>query len=123
MIKEIINKYGEFSDSWISEIKYTKNHNIQGKIIEMILTCANKENDLKYEVINLIFKDIIDFKFLEINKADNFAIGDVLIKIEENIITFDFSPIDYFDYLEENPESNFKIKCKKTEYNFIKLHI
>jgi hypothetical protein len=125
MVQEIINKYGELSDSWISEIKYSKKYDKEDKIkiIEIILTCANKENDLKYEVIKLIFEDIIEFKFIEINDSDNFITGDVLIKIEDNSILFDFTPIDYFDSLKENPESNLKIKCKKISYSFIKSHI
>ena len=124
MIKEIINKYGEFSDSWISEINYSKKYDKENKvkIISIILTCANKENNLKYEVIKLIFEDIIEFKFIEMNDSDNFITGDVLIKKESNLILFDFVPIDYFDYLKENPESKFKIKCKKIKYEFIKLH-
>lgn len=32
MIKEIIEKYGEFSDSWVSEIKYFKKNMVTMKL-------------------------------------------------------------------------------------------
>jgi hypothetical protein len=123
MLKEILDKYGEFSDSWITEIKYSKKNNQINsiRIIEILITCANKQNDYTYEVIKLKFIDVFEFKFSEINNGDNFATNDVLLKKEGDTILFDFLPIDHFDYLEENPESNFKIKCKSIEYDFIKL--
>ena len=121
MIKDIINKYGEFSDSWITEIKYYKKmiNTEDINVIELIINCANKQNDYIYEVVNLTFKNIVSFNFSEINKSDNFASSDVLIKTERELITFDFFPIDYFDYLEENPNSNFIIKCKEVSYKVL----
>lgn len=122
MIKEIIDKYGEFSDSWISDIKYSKNfdNNCSEKVIEVTINCANKTNSNEYEQIKIIFSDVLEFKFFEGDKADNFTTGDVLVKEKDNIMLFDFFPIDHFDYLEENSESNFKIKCRKVNYKFIK---
>ena len=121
MIKDIINKYGEFSDSWITEIKYYKKmiNTEDINVIELIINCANKQNDYIYEVVNLTFKNIVSFNFSEINNSDNFASSDILIKTERELITFDFFPIDYFDYLEENPNSNFIIKCKEVSYKVL----
>ena len=117
MLNEIIKKYGEFPDSWIKNINYFVNDN--SRIIEITIVCANNQNENKYEIIILCFLDIIEFRFLELHSPDNFATGDVFIKQIEDIITFDFCPIDHFDYLEENPNSNFKIKCKKMDYKYI----
>lgn len=123
MLKEILDKYGEFSDSWINEIIYFKKNNQKKTIknIEILMTCANKQNDYIYEVIKLKFIDVFEFKFNEINNGDNFATSDVLVKKEGETILFDFLPIDHFDYLEENPQSDFKIKCRRIEYDFIKF--
>jgi hypothetical protein len=125
MIKEIIHRYGTFSDSWISEIKYDKNfyHNKEIKNLEIVITCANKQNDFNYEVIKLIFKDVLYFVFLEENNSENFAPKDILIKMEDDLVLFDFLPIDNFDYLEEDPKSNFKIKCREVDYKFIRCNI
>jgi len=122
MIKEIIDKFGEFSDSWVSDIKYWKkfNNDCFEKVIELTISCANKMNSNEYEQINIIFSDVLEFKFFEGDKADNFTTGDVLVKENDNTIIFDFFPIDHFDYLEENPTSDFKIKCKKVDYKFIR---
>ena len=56
-------------------------------------------------------------------KLNNFGLFlFILLKKEGDTLLFGFLPIDHFDYLEENPESIFNIKCKSIEYDFIKLN-
>jgi len=50
MVNEIKRKYGEFSDSWITDIHYSvrnvKSSEIKKKL-EIIIVCFNWENDNK----------------------------------------------------------------------------
>jgi hypothetical protein len=115
MIEKIIEDYAEFSDSWISEITLYNNENI----IEIIIHCANKNKDYSYEKVKISFKKIINYVLIEKNRISDLAPKDVLINEKNGIITFDFFPIDHFDYLEENPNSEFIIKCKEISYEVL----
>ncbi|SOU86463.1 hypothetical protein TDCHD05_170007 [Tenacibaculum dicentrarchi] len=118
MIKEIIEKYGVFSDSWVSEIVILDDE------IHFLITCANKLNDYNYEIIKIICKKI---KFFYIEKKHfkiEHGIKDALLMIDvDDLITFDLDPLDYYDYLKEDPNSTFKIKCKYINYEFIEEYI
>ncbi|UZO82097.1 hypothetical protein NBT05_06390 [Aquimarina sp. ERC-38] len=113
MIKEIYEKYGEFSDSWIEKIDISKD------TVSLTLICANKMNSFKYEKILL---ELMLLEKIILNKnsyEDIIGIKDLLLKENENYIVMDLDPIDHFDYLKENPQSNFKIWCKDINYKFI----
>ena len=65
------------------------------------------------------YAKIISYKLIGKNGITDFAPKDVFIKEENGLITFDFFPIDHFDYLEENPSSEFIIKCKEISYEVL----
>jgi hypothetical protein len=82
----------------------------------LIIHCANRNKEYSYEKIKFLFSKIISYQLIRENIVNNFAPKDVFIKAKNGIITFDFFPIDHFDYLEENPNSEFIIKCKEISY-------
>lgn len=114
MINIIKDKYGEFSDSWVSKISIINNQ------IQLIITCANKVNDYKYETIQLTFNRIESYVINKKHFEDNYVVKDALLKEENGLIIFDFEPLDFFDFLEENKDSTFKIICKEVNYQFLK---
>lgn len=87
--------------------------------MEISISCANKEKNYKYEIVKIYFSNLLEIIFIEKENQDNLTTGDVYIIEENGIITFDFDPIDYFDHLEENPVSRFKIKCKEINYEVV----
>lgn len=117
MIDNIIKKYGAFSDSWVSEIL------MENDEIHLLITCANKLNNYKYETIKLICKKVESFSINKKYFKIMHGIKEALIKVDNNTIIIDLDPIDYFDYLKEDPNSTFKIKCKKIDYKFIEEYI
>ena len=121
MLKEIVDKYEKFPDSLIKMVKYSisisENDN---NTIETIISCFNLKEDNKREIIQIIFTEIELFKFSQIKRFPSLFVNEVFIKREnDGLITFDFFPIDHFDYLEENPNSAFIIKCKEISYEVL----
>lgn len=114
MFNEIKNKYEDFSDSVISEIKYYQMHNI--RIVEVTLKCMNSFNDYDYENIKLIFNDVTFFHFKEAEPYSSTAINSAFLNNDKGIIVFDFFPLLYNNKLEENPESDLIIKSKRLFY-------
>jgi hypothetical protein len=121
MLKEIIEKYEKFPDCLIKAVTY--NMSISEKnddSIETIISCFNLQNENKREIIQIIFKDIELIKFSQIKRFPSLFLNEIYIKREKsNLITFDFFPIDHFDYMEENPNSEFIIKCKEITYKVL----
>jgi len=114
MIKELIKQYGNLCDSWIDEISINrKKENVIEEItISIGINCANTTN-YNYEKIILVFEKVIKFNIKENHSLINFSPKEVFIKSDEGKIILDFDPIDNFEYLEENVDSNFKIVSKK----------
>jgi hypothetical protein len=119
MIKDFINKYGQLSDSIIKEVNFVKllKDNKEMNLIKLKIYCFNMGSDFDYEMIELHFNDIVSLSFNIDKDFLFFSPSDVLIKIIENDVLFDFDPLDYFDYLEENPNSKFKIKSRFFEFD------
>jgi hypothetical protein len=119
MIKEIIEKYGVFWDSWVSEILILDDE------IHLLVTCPNILNNDKYETIKLICKKIESFtinkKHLKVMPRLSGALF-IINEMNDSII-MDLEPLDYYDYFKEDPNSTFKIKCKKIDYKFIEEYI
>lgn len=118
MINKIRKKYGQFSDSWINNIKILED----SKEIVISMTCSNHLNDFKYETIHLILRDIVYYNIDQIRLKKYNSVKDGFLEKKENIIILDFDPIDYFDYLKENFNSSFIIKCRQIDAVFIKEH-
>jgi hypothetical protein len=122
MLEEIIEKYGKFSDSLVSEISYKcyiTEKGTEDDTIEVVLRCMNFKNENKFERIKLKFVGVMVYKFSQNKQYPSLFLDEVYIKEEDGIITFDFFPIDYFDYLEENPNSEFIVKCKEVSYKVL----
>ncbi len=119
MIKDFINKYGQLSDSIIKEVNFVKllKDNKEINLIKLKIYCFNIVSDFDYEIVELYFNDIVSLSFNIDKDFLFFSPSDVLIKIIENDVLFDFDPLDYFDYLEENPNSKFKIKSRFFEFD------
>ncbi len=122
MLKEIIEKYGDFHDALISEINYKCHDEYiypDNRILEVILRCQNFENG-EYEIVKLMFKHVRKYSFSEEFSGSSLLIYSALLKKEEDIIIFDFFAIIYGDWLlKENPNSNFIIKCKEVSYEVL----
>jgi len=121
-MKELINKYGDFSDGLILRFDF---QNIIGNPyskgdIQLLIRCMNAENDYEFENIILYFKEVIEFKLIETIDNYSFVINPALITTENDIIIFDFLPITMngTDYL-ENPNSTFMIKSKIVNYEVV----
>jgi hypothetical protein len=115
MLKEIQEKYEQFSDALISQIVYNSSGN--EKSAQITIRCMNKLNDYQFEVIKLQFEDIISIRFIESFNSCSTVINSALLTQQNEIIVFDFFPDIYSDgLLQENDNSDFKIKCMKLSY-------
>lgn len=117
MLKDFVNTYGQLSDSIVIEVNFKVDINSPDKkLLETKIYCSNIISDFQYEIVKIQFLDIINLIFNDTEAFNNFAPKDVFITEKKDEIVFDFDPIDYFDYLEENPNSKFKVKCKNIIY-------
>lgn len=115
-MKELIETYGDFGDSIIKKINYDFETN---KIV-IDISVINLKQDYKWDLIQLIFIDISEFRFLEIKNVSNSVIMNLLIKNEDDIYTFDFFPINLDGVnLIENKNSDFLIKSKGFDFKQI----
>ncbi|MFN8359149.1 MAG: hypothetical protein U0264_04475 [Candidatus Kapaibacterium sp.] len=119
MIDEIINKYEKFPDGSISEFSYKFDYNNLKREINLIVHCMDFQNNCEWNVIKLIFMDVIHFQFVEIENSCSTEINSALLKKENGVITVDFFPLIYFEELKENDKSDFMIKCKELKYELI----
>jgi hypothetical protein len=120
MLEEIIEKYEKFPDCLIKTVKYSVSISEENNdSVETIISCFNLKEENKREIIRIIFKNIELIKFSQINRFPSLFLDEIYIKEDNGLITFDFFPIDHFDYLEENPNSEFIIKCKQVSYEVL----
>jgi hypothetical protein len=91
--------------------------------IEMVILCCNQTKENRYEYINLIFHTVNELRLLESPGVSNFPLSEIFIGKKDNLVVFDFSPINYFDYLEEDINSKFKILCERVTYKVIAPYI
>ena len=121
MFEEIKKSYGEFHDALITEVNYRTDfnyHNYQDSgvnEVEVFISCFNLIKKFQRELIKITFVDVSVFKFGAYEGMVNLA----LLKKENDLITFDFYPIIYSDYLEEDLNSDCIIKCKKVFYSVV----
>lgn len=121
MVEVLKETYGEFHDALITQVRYNTNFNYQNNQdsgvneVEICISCFNLINDFKRELIKINFFDVSVFKF----GAYEGMVNSALLKKENDLITFDFFPIDYYDYLEEDLNSDCIVKCKKVSYSVI----
>ena len=120
MLEKITSEYAKFPDSLIEGIYFFPISKESDSTIEVILSCFNLKKENKNEIIKLIFTKIELIKFNQFNDDPSLFLDEIYIDYKNDLITFDFFPIDHFDYLEENPNSNFIIKCRKISYEVLK---
>lgn len=116
MLKDIIDKYGSFSDSWINSVETSK----EPSEIKISITCSNHLNNYKYETIHLILRNIIFSNIDRFYLKNIMALKKGLLERKGDFILLDFDPIDHFDYLNENSDSSFIVNFKEIEVVFVK---
>ena len=117
---EIIKKrYEFFSDSVITNVNYKQS--IEGESnVEVYLRSMNALEDYNFEFLKLTFLDIQKFRLLQLYESSSFVIDQALLIKDNGIITFDFFPKTCDDdSLEEDPNSDLLIKCRKVLFEVI----
>ncbi|WP_157499424.1 hypothetical protein [Flavobacterium beibuense] len=113
-MKEIIDKYGTFSDALISKVCYERGVEDHGKI-ELVLNAMNMNRDGRFDKIKLTFSNILNFRFIEPFPFSSLIIYEALIFEKEETIVFNFFPQINMEENTDNEESNFRIVCKSVE--------
>ena len=108
-------QYESFSDASILEVAYKA---INGNYnAEVVIHCMNSNNDYRFETIRVFFIDVVSIRFLEQENQSSTVINTALLKLDSDLITFDFFPLLYGESrVEENANSDFKIKCRRVKY-------
>ncbi|MNY22205.1 hypothetical protein D3C86_1558000 [compost metagenome] len=117
MIELIKERYKGFPDAVISEIFYKRYLSVAGfdeGVVEVYLRAENIDGD--YEIVKLIFSDIISFRFIEIENSSNLILNGIFLEKDGNVITCDFFPLIYNYGVVENKDSDFMIKCKSLNF-------
>ncbi|WP_281310559.1 hypothetical protein [Flavobacterium flavigenum] len=119
MLEKITPRYGNFPDSLIERIIFYPITGSTESNVEVLLSCYNIKNEMKKEMIKLSFKKIKQIKLSQLNDNPSLFLNEIYIENKNDLITFDFFPIDHFDYLEENPNSSFIIKCSEIDFEVL----
>lgn len=118
MLEEIKLKYSHFHDAQIYKINFTDEYGNNN--LNLMLSCASSQNDYNLDNIKIFFIDVTSFKFNFKKNMGLLTIFACFLKKENDLIIADFDCI-YFDEdnLEENPKSEFIIKCKEISYEVL----
>jgi len=119
MLEKITTYYGKFPDSLVRQIIFNPVTGNRASNIEVTLSCYNIKHEMRPEIIKLCFKDIVEIKLTQFKNNPSMFLDEIYINNINGLIVFDFFPIDHFDYLEENPNSNFIIKCNTINYEVL----
>ncbi len=116
MLEQIVRDYYNLSDSLLLEVGITnsiKNNNYQ---IKVLLQSMNREKNNSWEIIELIFKGVENFRIVKPTGVTNAA----LLKKYGTDIIVDFYPLFYNDsYLIEDLNSDFCINCKDLDFRLV----
>ncbi|HAL83961.1 MAG TPA: hypothetical protein DCO83_18400 [Mucilaginibacter sp.] len=121
MIAEIKDKYKGFHDALILNVNYStvdvryKLGTKRNLIAEVHV--FNQQTNI-WEIIKLIFTDVIKFRFFESKKICSTAIFETYIEQFDDLVVFDFFAlqVDGRDQLAEDPNSTFVVHCKEVKY-------
>ena len=118
MITEIVDRYKGFHDSVIFDISYNTNLKSGNKTKAYVTIQAFNNQDEKWEKIQLIFKEVVKFRFFESTKIGSTVIFETYVDNVDGTIVFDFFAlqVDGRDKLAEDRNSTFVIHCKEIEY-------
>ncbi|OIN55611.1 hypothetical protein BLX24_29155 [Arsenicibacter rosenii] len=84
----------------------------------------NKCKDYEFEVIRLVFEDVISIRFVEEENVSSLLVNAALIKKVNGVIIVDFFPLFYGENdLRENVESDFMIKCRGIHYDEVNKEV
>jgi hypothetical protein len=115
MFDEIVEKYKNFSDALVVEVSYRAGE--RSKNVEIIIDCMNSQNEYKFDKIKLILIDVVSMSFIERENQSSTVVFSALLLKNEQMLTFDFFPFIYGEgRLEENENSDFKVKCRDAIY-------
>jgi hypothetical protein len=120
MLEEIKRKHTTFGDAQILKITFDdfipdsrqRNATIQ-------VHCMNKENDWKYEIINLIFTDILKFRFFHSEHIFRYLIFKAYLNQEDDRVIFNFFSEQENDE-KEYEHSDFLIHSREISYEVVK---
>ncbi|KAA9345793.1 hypothetical protein [Adhaeribacter soli] len=124
MLKEIIDNYESFGDALITEVRYKSDYDYTGQpegstdLVEIKISCFNKNRDYERESIQIICNDIVHFNF----KKYGGMVNQALLKEDDGVFTLDFYPNLKSNsqsdglVLQENLSSECIIKCRLVEF-------
>ncbi|SFF38771.1 hypothetical protein SAMN05216167_1615 [Spirosoma endophyticum] len=119
MLAELVDTYERFSDALILTIHYANSID-NGRSLDVIIHCMNKQKDYEWETVKLSFMEISKFRFIENERTSSTVINSALLKNEQGQIIIDFFPFIYDDgVLKENPSSDFSIRCRSIKYELL----
>lgn len=116
MIHDIHRKYEKFSDALITSVRYD-NGPPGSRNAEVQIKCMNSERDYEWEMVRLLFENVVFFRFADSERFSGTVINAALISTIDDMVTVDFFPIiGGTSGLTENVNSDFIIKCGGLTY-------
>jgi len=122
MIEEIKKKYDPFSDTLVEIINYNESIGL----VSIIMICENEFNDLNNfnrERIKITLHEVSFFNVEGYFAKPDIMIGGLLLEKCDKGVLLDINPIEYFDYMNENPKSKGKIIAKAVTYEFLEVYL
>jgi hypothetical protein len=126
MVVEIKEIYKGFHDALILNISYSA-HDAAYKFgtkknLTVQVHAFNQQNKT-WQIIKLLFIDVIKFRFFESTKICSIAIFEAYIERVEDLVVFDFFAlqVDGRDQLAEDPDSTFVVHCKDVNYEVMDI--
>ena len=118
MMNEIIERYANFADGLITSFCYSGS--LYEREIWVEIKCMNSQRDYEWDIIKLIFLEVVLFRFNENEKVSSTLINSALLKEENGLAIIDFFPLILGNNdLQVNVNSDFIIKCKTISYELI----
>ncbi|MBV7530949.1 hypothetical protein [Chitinophaga sp. sic0106] len=113
MLKEIIERYGDFGDAIIEKVECSMG--APNKLVCVTLNCMNSLNNYKYERIVLSFMDVSEVRYVQARNTDSTIVYKALCLEEDGEVTIDFYPDNNGNKWEINETSDCLIRSKKIE--------
>lgn len=119
MLSVIKKKFETFPDAVILGFHFNLDLNEDTKNVEILIRCMNFEDNKKWEIIKLKFREILSYRSI-LDSDFDLIIDTALLIQEKDYIVFDFFP--FFTgpaYYSVNEDSSLIIKTKFIEYEYI----
>lgn len=115
MLDEIRRKYVTFGDAQILNVSFRSGER-HSAIVQIV--CSNKENNWKWDTINLIFTDVLKFKFIQHEQRSSTVLFQAYLNRENDKIVVDFFA-EQEDGKREYEHSDFVIHSKEISYEVV----